>query len=141
MTPRQRRLQAERRRAFASVAGATALLLIAAMALATPARGEPPSGVNTSGPVAKWFRSLKALNGFPCCDEADCRRTFVRMVDGGGWEAWVGKKQFGEDAPDEWVRIPDEEVRTRGNRPPGIVGAIACYYAGRLVCADLDAGM
>lgn len=118
---------------------------LAAALTTMPSRafGEPPGGVATSGPVAAWFRSLRAVNGFPCCDEADCRRTFVRQVDGelGGWEAWVGKEQFGAHAPDEWIRIPDEEVRTRGNRPPGIVGAIACYYAGRLVCADLDAGM
>lgn len=65
----------------------------------------------------------------------------IRPVDGGGLEAWIGKAEFGTAAPDEWRVVPPGEVRSRGDRPPGVRGAVICFYAGRVACADLEAGI
>lgn len=99
-----------------------------------------PPGSDPDSPAAQWFRSLRDARGISCCSESDCRRTMVRPRIDGGLEAWIWKDMYGPDAPNAWLPIPDEEVKIRGNRPPGVVGAIVCFYGGRVHCADLDGG-
>lgn len=117
------------------------LALVVALGAGRPtsAHAAPPPGVGDAAASA-WFRGLLNAQGRNCCSEADCRRTAVRPAAGGGLEAWVGREEFGPGAPDEWMPIPAEEVRSRGNRPPGVRGAIACFYERRVFCADLEDG-
>lgn len=121
-------------------------LAFAALGLAlhacTPqvALAAPPAGSEWNSPVARWFRSLQNAEGHGCCSEADCRNTAVRPTDSGGLEAWIGKEQFGDDAPDAWMPVPAEEIKARGDRPPSVRGAIVCFYLKRVYCADIEDG-
>ena len=72
--------------------------------------------------------------------EADCRRTAIVPGEDGVILAWIGREQFGPTAPDEWRVIPARELRSRQDRPAKVRGAIVCFYAGRVACADLDGG-
>lgn len=120
------------------------LLALCVVALAgckpVPSYAAPPAGSDPTSDAAEWFRSLKDVRGISCCDASDCRRTMVRPREDGGIEAWIGVEEYGAGAPDAWVRVPDEEVKSRGNRPPGVRGAVACFYAGRVACVDLQDG-
>ncbi len=114
-----------------------ALLALAALPLLAAA----PTGADRLSAAAEWFRTLRDARGVSCCDEADCRRTAIRPGEDGELLAWIGKQEFGPDAPDEWRPVPASEIRSRGNRPPGVRGAIICFYGGRVACADLEAGL
>lgn len=105
-----------------------------------PVYAAPPAAADWNSPVARWFRSLKNAEGLGCCSQADCRNTSVRPTDNGGLEAWIGKEQFGDEAPDAWMAVPPEEIKSRGDRPPGVHGALACFYQQRVYCADLEGG-
>ena len=113
---------------------------VLAVSLGGSALAAPPAGGGGDAAVSAWFRSLRDARGVSCCDEADCRRTMIRPVDGVGLEAWIGRSEFGDGAPDEWREVPAREVRSRGDRPAGVRGAIVCFYAGRVACADLEDG-
>jgi hypothetical protein len=110
--------------------------MVAAPVLAWAA---PPAGSDPNSAAAAWFRGLRDVRGVSCCDEADCRRTMIRPA-GEGVEAWIGREAFGGAAPDEWRAIPAHELRSRGDRPAGVRGAIVCFYAGRVACADVESG-
>jgi len=113
----------------------TALL---ALVLCTAAA---PPGADPNSALATWLRGLRDIRGIGCCDQADCRRTLIRPTDDGRVEAWIGKEQFGDDAPDEWRPVPPQELRTREDRPPGVRGAFVCFYQNRVACADVEAGI
>lgn len=110
-----------------------------AAAVAIPALAAPPPGADPNSATAAWFRAMRDVRGISCCDEADCRRTAIRPTDD-GVEAWIGREQFGDAAPDEWRPIPAAELRSREDRPPTVRGAIVCFYAGRVACADVESG-
>jgi hypothetical protein len=114
--------------------------LLAMMAMGVGAAwAAPPAGV-VDADASAWFRSLRNAQGISCCSEADCRRTAVRPGAGGGLEAWIGQAEFGAGAPDQWHAVPEEEIRSRGGRPPGLRGAIVCWYQQRVFCVDLEDG-
>lgn len=119
------------------------LALAACLALPLPAYAAPPPGAAPSPAVAAWFNSLRSVRtGGLCCSSADCRRTQVRVTpDLLAVEAWIGREEFGPAAPDEWRRVPLEEIHSRGNRPPGVEGAIICFRSNAVLCADLDGGV
>lgn len=108
-----------------------------------PAYAAPPPGASPSPDVAAWFQSLRSVRtGAGCCDLSDCRRTAVRVTpDQLAVEAWIGREEFGPGAPDQWRRVPLEEIHSRGNRPPGVEGAIICFNNDAVLCADLDGGV
>lgn len=116
----------------------TRLLLI--LALLSPAQAAPPVGADPNSPLGVWLRSLRDVRGVGCCDQADCRRTQVRVTDTGTVEAWIGVEQFGPGAPDEWRTVPGPEVRSRETRPAGVRGAWVCFYQNRIACSDLEGG-
>jgi hypothetical protein len=61
-------------------------VLALGMLLAAGARAAPPTGVDPDGPMAEWYRSLKAPDiGGSCCSIADCRPVEARQV-GNHWE-------------------------------------------------------
>lgn len=111
-----------------------------ALLLATaPAWAAPPPGADPNSPLATWLRTMRDRHGIGCCDSADCRRTAIRPA-GDGVEAWIGKEQFGDAAPDEWRPIPAAELRSREDRPAGVRGAFVCFYQNRVACADVEGG-
>lgn len=117
-----------------------ALALCLSLAACKPAYAAPPAGADPNSPLAVWLRSMRDVRGVGCCDSADCRRTAIRPTDSGQVEAWIGKEQFGDAAPDEWRLVPAVELRSREDRPPGVRGAWICFYAGRVACADIEGG-
>jgi hypothetical protein len=109
-----------------------------AIALALPAQAAPPPGVTPTPEVKKWFDDLRSRDGWSCCDFAHCRQTAVIPNDDGRILAYIDKDTFGPDAPNAWLEVPAHELRSRGNRPPGIRGAIICFGDHRVTCADLE---
>ena len=94
------------------------------------AHAEPPAG--SDGSLAPWFHSLTVPgSGYGCCSMADCRPVEYRMTDD-HFEAYIDRKSFGEDAPDAWVRVPDEAILRRHDNPTG--QAIACYFIDHILC-------
>jgi hypothetical protein len=112
--------------------------LAVAIALAWPAHAAPPPGVTPSPEVKKWFDDLRSRDGWSCCDFAHCRQTAVIPNDDGRILAYIDKETFGPEAPDAWLEVPAHELRSRGNRPPGVRGAIICFGDNRVTCADLE---
>lgn len=119
----------------------TLILLVLAALFAHPALASPPPSSDPSPEAHAWFQNLRDARGISCCAIADCRRTAVRSRGDGGVEAWIGKEQYSAGAPDAWLPVPAGMAKSRGNRPPGVVGAIACYYNGAIHCVDLNSGM
>ena len=117
-----------------------ALALCLAMAIASPTRAAPPAGYDPNSALSVWLRTLRDVRGVGCCDASDCRRTAIRPTETGRVEAWIGKEQFGDSAPDEWRLIPTVELRSREDRPPGVRGAWICFYGGKVMCADIEGG-
>ena len=91
---------------------------------------EPPAGSDQS--FAPWFQSLSVPGtGVSCCSISDCRTVRTRMTDG-HLEAWVDKKDFGEDAPNAWVLVP-ETVMLHGKENP-MGEPVLCFYSKRPWC-------
>jgi len=105
-----------------------------------PVFAAPPAGYDPNSALSVWLRTLRDVRGVGCCDASDCHRTAIRPTDSGRVEAWIGKEQFGDSAPDEWHLIPTVELRSREDRPPGVRGAWVCFYGGKVMCADIEGG-
>ncbi len=58
--------------------------------------------------------------------------------DDGRVLAYIGKDTYGPEAPNAWLEIPPRELRSRGERPGTVRGAIVCFADGRVLCADLE---
>lgn len=96
------------------------LLLIASVAF-----GRPPDGGDSDGPMADWYRNLERPDlGGSCCSASDCRPVDSRMV-GDHYEAFVDRKSFGVDAPDDWLAIPNGKVLRNRENPTG--RAVLCW--------------
>lgn len=102
----------------------------------------PPPGVSGTGPVAEWVKRWHDTTGFPCCGiESDCRPTIIRPNDAApsGYEAWIGKEQFGTGAPDDWRPIPVTAFSPTSEQNP--TGASwVCWYGNRVLCASRSGG-
>jgi len=85
-----------------------------------------------------WYDSLRSREGWACCDISHCRPAAIAPNDDGRVFAFIDKQSFGPKAPDAWREVPLHELRVRGNRPPGVHGAIICYDDNRVICADLE---
>jgi len=103
-------------------------VLAVAMLIAAVARAAPPAGVDPDGPMAQWYRSLKAPDiGGSCCSIADCRPVEARQV-GDHWEVLT---ETG------WQSVLPERVLHQKNldgRP------IACEVLGEIRCFVPPAG-
>jgi hypothetical protein len=113
-------------------------LLVLALALPLGARAAPPPGVVIDPATKQWFDDLRSREGWACCDFSHCRPAAVAPNDDGRVFAFIDKQSFGPKAPDAWREVPLHELRVRGNRPPGVRGAIICYDDNRVICADLE---
>lgn len=116
-----------------AVALAVAVLVGVSAALAAP-----PAGIVPNPEHREWYDNLRSREGWSCCDISHCRPAVVIPNDDGRVFAFIDKKSYGPDAPDGWREVPLAELRVRGNRPPGIRGAIICYADDRVTCADLE---
>ena len=115
------------------------LLILAVLLLTLPTLAAPPPGVSLNGPIADWVRSWRDTTGFPCCGiDTDCRPTIIRNTDT-GYEAFIGKEQFGPSAPDDWRPVPGTAFSEGSDRNPSGV-SWACWYQSRVVCASLGGG-
>lgn len=88
-------------------------------------------GTDPNSPVSRWYRGLQAPSGIPCCSIADCRNVTYRMMDK-HYEAFIDKRSFGDEAPNDWVKVPDERVLHMPDNPTN--DAVACYYSGDILC-------
>ena len=111
---------------------------LAFLLLCMPALAAPPPGIVPNPVTKQWFDDLRSLEGWACCDIAHCRQAAVLPNDDGRVFAFIDKHSFGPTAPDAWREVPLHEMRSRGNRPPGIRGAIVCYADNRVICVDLE---
>ena len=98
-----------RSRSAALAAGALALIVVAAGAIAAPPDGADPG-------LAPWFQSLRQPGtGISCCSISDCRTTDYRTrMD--GYEALID---------DKWISVPWEKVLQHMPNPTG--RAVVCY--------------
>ena|ERR1035437_5736937 len=120
-----------------------AALVAAALCVgAVVAYAAPPPGVSGTGPVAEWVHRWTDTTGFPCCGiESDCRPTIIRASETApsGYEAWIGREQFGQDAPDDWRPIPVTAFSPTSEQNP--TGASwVCWYGNRVLCASRSGG-
>lgn len=119
------------------------LLLVSFFALTEAGWAAPPPGSDPSPEVHDWFLSLHNTDGIGCCSMADCRHTQIEPTANGGLEAWIGSDQFGPMAPNKWLPVPPQEIKSRPDRPAKVGGAIVCAYGYpmRVFCADLQGGI
>lgn len=112
------------------------------MALVTDALAAPPPGADPNSPIARWIRTLTAPDGRLCCSSWDCRRTALQFNDDGTRWAWIGKDQFGPNAPDDWRQISERvwlETKADGDPPDG--RAYVCFWGGEVKCARSASGL
>jgi hypothetical protein len=64
---------------------------------------------NVPEPVRKWFKSVIAPNGVPCCDVSDGHRTSYDMREGAFWVPIEG----------EWMRVPERAIIRESENPIG----------------------
>ena len=90
----------------------------------------------STGEHAEWFRSLhQPTTGMSCCSVADCRpvRAAIQQhQDGTAYYAWVDTRTFGPDAPNDWVRIPEDKILRQRDNPMG--EAVLCWARGIIFC-------
>jgi hypothetical protein len=100
----------------------------------------PPPGVDTDSVIAHWVHQLYTPEGTLCCGVSDCRPTAFRIVDEQP-VVWIGKDEYGETAPDQWVPVPDDLIEnTRAPGPPPDGRVWACWYNSKLRCIVLGSG-
>jgi hypothetical protein len=116
---------------------AVAPLLFALLCAAALAFAKPPPGAD--GSLAPWYQSLaQPYTGYPCCSVADCRTVQYRAV-ADHFEAFIDRRTFGADAPDDWVTVPPSNVLHRRDNPTG--EAVVCWYNGEIRCFVEGAGI
>ena len=104
--------------------------------LATPAFAAPPPGANPDSDIARWIKTLRDPGGALCCSAADCRRTQIERRDDGTRWAWVGRDEFGANAPDRWMPITERVWNlTTADGPPPDGRAWVCFWGGQVRCA------
>jgi hypothetical protein len=92
----------------------------------------PPSGSEQDAilaPHGEWVKGL--MNPYTrqgCCDLSDCRVVSARVRDS-HYQAFIGREAYGQDAPDQWLDVPDDVVLHERNNPVGL--PIACWRASR----------
>lgn len=97
--------------------------------------GRPPAGADMS--LSPWYESLKVPNnqtassGLSCCSIADCRPVRYRMADD-HYEALIDTQTFGTDAPNKWLRVPDEVIIKNKDNPTG--EGIVCFHLKSIRC-------
>ncbi len=112
-------------------------LLFALLGATALALAKPPPGAD--GSLAPWYQSLAQPNtGYPCCSVADCRTVQYRAV-ADHFEAFIDRRTFGADAPDDWVPVPPSNVLHRKDNPTG--EAVVCWYNGEIRCFVEGAGI
>ena len=103
-------------------------VLALGMLLAAGARAAPPTGVDPDGPMAEWYRSLKAPDiGGSCCSIADCRPVEARQV-GNHWEVLT---ETG------WLSVLPQRILYQENLDGR---SIACQILGEIRCFVPPAG-
>lgn len=110
----------------ATAAVLTGLLAGVCMA-APPSPGSEQDAILS--PHGDWVRGL--VNPFTkqgCCDLSDCRVVAARIRTG-HYQAFIGRKDYGQSAPDQWMDVPDEVVLHERSNPVGL--PIACWRAAR----------
>jgi hypothetical protein len=70
---------------------------------------EPPVGIDTATPIAKWFQALR----FPddsrqgCCGyHRDCWETDAQLHPDGWWALYHPSR--GSDIPGRWIKVPSQ---------------------------------
>ena len=117
-------------------------LFIAAALIVTPAVAQPPEGADMR--YAPFYHSLEQpITGWPCCSVSDCRPIAddkIRFTET-AIEVFIDKKTFGNTAPDEWVKVPENRIiqhddpkndpSTGLDRPQN---PIVCWYNAEIRC-------
>lgn len=111
------------------------ITIIAALVLwigVVSAFSAPPEGADPNSPTAQWYKSLTVPDSdAACCSLADCREVDYRMV-GSHYEAFISKKSFGKDAPEQWLEVPEQSRIRPMTNPTG--SGVACFYGGMIRC-------
>jgi len=83
-------------------------------------------------PNAAWFNSLQNSIGQSCCGIADCHAVDSKSpghgLDLDGWWVYISKTEFGDQAPDKWLRVPDKQVIPDTSDQPRPLDAVACWF-------------
>jgi hypothetical protein len=112
-------------------------LLFALLGATALSFAKPPPGAD--GSLAPWYQSLaQPYTGYPCCSVADCRTVQYRAV-ADHFEAFIDRRTFGADAPDDWIPVPPSNVLHRKDNPTG--EAVVCWYNGEIRCFVESAGI
>jgi hypothetical protein len=104
--------------------------VLAAPIFGVNASAAPPAGTDPNSPTSKWVKTLKTSDGHDCCGIADCRPTKIVPSETGetGLKAWIGREQFGDGAPDDWVDVPAKALNpTQDENPTGT--SWVCYHS------------
>jgi hypothetical protein len=92
----------------------------------------PPPGSEQDAilsPHSAWIQGLtNPYTNQGCCDLSDCRVVQAR-VRGGHYQAYIGRNEYGEEAPDNWLDVPDEVVLHERTNPIGL--PVACWRGAR----------
>lgn len=104
------------------------------------AYAEPPPGTDPDSPLAAFARSIRHKDtNYSCCNEADCRPTDVELRSDGQYWAWIGKENYGPNAPDKWVPVPWSIIdNTKANGSPPDGANWVCYYNQEVHCAIIE---
>lgn len=114
------------------IIGAVIVFALILWIAATVAFSAPPDGVDPNSPTSQWYKSLRVPDSdAACCSLADCREVDYRLV-GNHYEAFISKKSFGKDAPEQWLEVPEQSRIRPMTNPTG--SGVACFYGGMIRC-------
>lgn len=91
---------------------------------ANGANGAPPPGSDPNSKISQWYKGLTDDQGNGCCSEVDCRPVLAEMREE-AWYVFIDKRIFGDDAPNDWRRVPASKVIDRSDNPTG--HSVACW--------------
>jgi hypothetical protein len=98
--------------------------LAAILLICTPVLGRDNGQfANVPDSVRAWFKSVKSLNGEPCCDIADGHRT----------EFDIRQNQYWVPINGNWVPVPAEAVLKNVGNPVGDAVVWYSEYGGHVV--------
>jgi len=78
---------------------------------------------NVPDHIRKWFKSVIAPNGVPCCDVSDGHRTDYDMRQGAYWVPIEG----------EWMPVPERAVIRNAGNPVGEAVVWYVHHRGAIV--------